>query len=564
MAYPSPYSKQTREVFPPPVPRRSGAAPPELVRVEGTPVWNLRAADGSPLNCAVVEGPDGLVLLGTGASARQGQDIVRLLDARFGRPVSAVVLGEPTRSHCGGLTAVLDAQRGHETPVIAHESWGRHPEAPLREVIYLKVTLAALQHGPELWETDDPARLLSRSLAENLPPSPYPVPSTRVRDGDELDLAGLRVGFLGTDLPLDVSLGVHLPRHRTVLVPTSLHATPGNLMALEGAPPEYSAVWHSLLTRMSALDVDHLAGTRMEPLHGKRRIRTLLSTYEDFIVYLHDQTIRHLLTGRPREDLLHRLLLPEELAEGPFSQPFHGNFAGTALMYHTRYTGWFSGNAVDLAPTPRVERARRSVALMGGAERVLETAAQALDDDPQWAAELARTVVEALPDSESGRAVLARALRALGDRDPNPLRRNWYRCAALDVSGQLRLSDVRDTVQRMFPLPARVLLESLRFRVEPEKAGDRTVSIGVEMSDTGEHFGLLLRNSVLRVHDGVPAEWIAGMRLSTEALTRLVFGEVSLEELTARNEVELQGVSDSVEELWSVIGPRPDLSFHRE
>ncbi|KUP97613.1 alkyl sulfatase dimerization domain-containing protein [Thermobifida cellulosilytica] len=113
---------------------------------------------------------------------------------------------------------------------------------------------------------------------------------------------------------------------------------------------------------------------------------------------------------------------------------------------------------------------------MGGAARVLAVAAESLDDDPQWAAELARTVVDAFPDHADGRALLTRALHALADRDPNPLRRNWYRCAALDASGQLRLSDVRDAVQRMFPLTARVLLETLRFRVAPEKAGSRTVS----------------------------------------------------------------------------------------
>lgn len=563
MSRPSPHPRQTPETFTPPLPSSSGTAPPELVPVEGTPVWNLRTADGSLLNCAVVEGPDGLVLMGCGASPRQGGVIARLLAARFGKPVSAVVLAEPVSSHCAGVSAVLEAQRGRQVPVIAHESWGSHPEASVREIIYLKVTMAVLQHGPELWQDADPERLLRRGLSENLPPVPFPVPSTRVRHGEELDLAGLRIGFFSTDLPLDISLGMHLPEHRTVLLPTTLYATPGNFMALEGAPVEYSEIWHSLMARLSTLDVEHLTGPHMEPLHGKRRIRTLFSVYEDLITYLHDQTIRHLLTGAPGEDLLHCLPIPEQVAENLAPEAFHSNFGGTALMYHTRYMGWFSGNAVDLAPTPRPERARRSVELMGGAARVLAVAAESLDDDPQWAAELARTVVDAFPDHADGRALLTRALHALADRDPNPLRRNWYRCAALDASGQLRLSDVRDAVQRMFPLTARVLLETLRFRVDPEKAGSRTVSISVEISDTGEHFGLLLRNSVLRVREGVPSEWIAGMRLSMDALTRLVFDEASLEELVSRNEIELQGVPDSVEELWSAIAPRPDLSFHR-
>ncbi|MEY9213879.1 alkyl sulfatase BDS1-like metallo-beta-lactamase superfamily hydrolase [Thermobifida halotolerans] len=564
MSHPSSYSKPVQQTFSRRAPRGDSAQPPEPVPVEGTSVWNLRAANGSLVNCVVIEGPDGLVLLGSGRSPEQGRAIARTLAARFDKPVEAVILGEPVSSHCTGVEALLKEQRNEHIPVIAHESWGRHPEAPLREIIYLKVTMATLQYGSELWETDDLPQMLRRALTDSLPPAPHIAPTVTVRHGEEVSLAGLRIRCFSTGLFFDASLGLHLPQYRTAVIANDFHATPGNFMAIEGARAEVSASWHALLTHLSTMDLQRLASTRMEPLLGTRRIRDMLSTYLDAIDYLHDQTVRHILSGAPADEIAHQITLPEEVLKGPFSRPLHGNFTGSALQHHSRYVGWFSGNAVDLAPTPRAEHARRSIALMGGQERVLAASAEALDGgDPQWAAELARLVVAAGPEDEAGRAALSRALHALGDQESNPLRRNWYHCAAMDASGDLRLSDVRDAVKRLFPLPAHVLLENLRFRVIPEQAGDRTVSIGVEMSDTGEQFGLLLRNSVLRVHEGVPPEWLAGMRLSTEALTRLVLGEVSLTELVSQHEVEIQGVPDAVEELWEAIGPRPELSFHR-
>ena len=40
--------------------------------------------------------------------------------------------------------------------------------------------------------------------------------------------------------------------------------------------------------------------------------------------------------------------------------------------------GWFSGFAEDLIPLPRLEKARRLIKLMGGAEKVIEAAEEAM------------------------------------------------------------------------------------------------------------------------------------------------------------------------------------------
>jgi len=83
----------------------------------------------------------------------------------------------------------------------------------------------------------------------------------------------------------------------------------------------------------------------------------------------------------------------------------------------TGYLGWFGGDATEIAPLPRTERASRTVALMGGRDRIVEAVRAALDDgDRRWCGELAGLCVSV--DTEDHEA------RLLGYAEQNALRRN--------------------------------------------------------------------------------------------------------------------------------------------
>ncbi|TDQ44246.1 alkyl sulfatase dimerization domain-containing protein [Actinorugispora endophytica] len=563
MSYSLPYPEPVRYA-PDGSPLRGDALEvPEVVPVEGAPAWNLRYEDGSIADCVVLRGPDGLVLVGTGEGYHQGRAIAAAIEERFDAPVRAVVYGDRRDGHCSGTRAVLAGHRIGRVPVLAHETWQERRTPHHQAVSSIVAVRAAMQYGRSLRGADDRGPAPLRPPAVDEPPNPLVPPTVTVRHNQEMTLAGLRVRFLSTGSGEEAALSLYLVDHRTAVITTDVHAAPSNLSAVEGVRASVSADWRTLLTRLSTLDIEYLVGTRLSPLRGAENIRDFLSVYHDIVDYLHDQTVRHMLAGMPFEDVVQRIPLPPNVVSGPFTRPFHGNLLGSAAQYCVEYLGWFSGNAVDMAPTPRGERARRGIALMGGDGRVLRASAEALEGgDPQWAAELARMVVEADPGDAPGRAALTRALRALGDNEANPLRRNWYHSAALEVSGELRLSHVRDALASPASLSPREILDGLRFRVAPERSAGTTVSIGVNLSDTGEHFGVRLRNSVLRVEAGIPAEWNAGIRLSRDTLVDLVTDRASLTELMETGAIEVQGVPGPVEELWDAIEPRPELSLH--
>ncbi len=78
------------------------------------------------------------------------------------------------------------------------------------------------------------------------------------------------------------------------------------------------------------------------------------------------------------------------------------------------YLGWFGGDAADLSPLSRRERAERLVALAGGSEKLRDRATAALDgSDPRWALELAGHLIVLGEFTDVARRVRASALRSL-------------------------------------------------------------------------------------------------------------------------------------------------------
>jgi alkyl sulfatase BDS1-like metallo-beta-lactamase superfamily hydrolase len=86
-------------------------------------------------------------------------------------------------------------------------------------------------------------------------------------------------------------------------------------------------------------------------------------------------------------------------------------------------------------------------------------------------------------------------------------------------------------------LPAPAILESWRYFVDAEGAGDARLRLGLHLTDTGEKIGFELRNSILEIHsEGWPYEPDAIATLSTATLNR-----ISREEQGFDTNVEVEG-----------------------
>jgi alkyl sulfatase BDS1-like metallo-beta-lactamase superfamily hydrolase len=188
--------------------------------------------------------------------------------------------------------------------------------------------------------------------------------------------------------------------------------------------------------------------------------------------------------------------------------------------------GWFEGNATGLFPHPPRERARRLARLAGGAGVLLREGRRALaEGDPQWAAELADSLLLLDPGSGQARAIRAGALRALAARQGNANARSTYLTQALEAEGRLRIGAPRTAqpeVVRGIPLEA--IFRAMTVSLDPERAAGLDRKLAFRFPDAGEAFTLHLRNRVAELSRGAAQDAEIEVEIAASVWKELVAG----------------------------------------
>ncbi len=138
--------------------------------------------------------------------------------------------------------------------------------------------------------------------------------------------------------------------------------------------------------------------------------------------------------GLAPDQIIASLTIPEHLADKDYLQAFYGHPDWAVRAIFEGHMGWFDGNASNLFPLSRTERAARVVQLAGGAEFVLARAKDAcVSGDFQWAAELADHLLALDPGSRVAKLVKADALDGLGLNTITATARNYYLTQAQEL-----------------------------------------------------------------------------------------------------------------------------------
>lgn len=232
-----------------------------------------------------------------------------------------------------------------------------------------------------------------------------------------------------------------------------------NLYSLRGTKFRNPTQWFRSVDVLRQFDSWCMVPSHGPPLCGEDDVQTLLRNFRDAIQFTHDQTLRHMYQAKTPDTLVEEIVLPQYLIDdlesietaAPDMDPkdylrkFYGSVPQAVREIYNGYLGWFEADPVGLSPTPPVEKAARTVALMGGIDRVVAEARQAAAEcaaeyetsiaQCQWAAELATLVLEADPAQSEAKSVKADAFRKQAAVELDPNWRNWYLTAALELNG---------------------------------------------------------------------------------------------------------------------------------
>lgn len=460
----------------------------------------------------VVEGDDGLILIDPPEDVEKGRRQHEELRKISDKPIKAIIYSHWHTDHNAGVKAFITQEQADsgEVKVIAHRDFmaniiansisGDGPIIAVRADYSLGSLLEVGPVGRVNGGLGPDFVMETMSLV---------TPNTLVDDKLEITVAGVRMEIFWAPSEAIDEIVTWFP---DLGVLQSAEVIQGesfpNLHSIRGSRYRDPQAWFKSIDKnLRPLPADFMVPSHGRPVSGRAEVAKVLTDYRDAISYVYDQTLRWINQGLLPDDLVEKVQLPAHLAESEWLGNFYGGVPHSVRQIYVGELGWFNADPTTLAPLNVRESSARYIDLIGGRDAVLAEAQRAAEaDDHQWAAELVSHLVRTDPTDADARRLKASALRTIGYRTPNSNWRNFYLTAARELDGTIdySLAIQINAPDQIAAMPGQALLESLRFRIDPEKAADTRTAVGVMVSDTGEHIGLIVRNGVLEVSESIP------------------------------------------------------------
>ncbi len=442
--------------------------------------------------------------------ARAALELVREHVAR--RPVLAVIYSHSHVDHyggVGGITNAADVAAG-KVKVIAPEGFLEHAVSENIIAGPAMMRRARFQFGITL------PRSAEGEMTSGLGPCPslgsisLIAPTDLItRTGQEITVGDTTMVFQltpGTEAPAEMNF--YLPSMRAVFMAENANLTMHNLLPARGALVRDAKAWADYLTesiRLFGDKSDVMFAAHGIPRFGQGEIVAFLSSHRDAYKFLHDQTVRLMNSGLTSSEIAEVLELPQVLAKQWFNRGYYGTMSHNSKAIYQRYLGWYDANPANLNPLPPEPAAKKYVAAMGGADKVLAEAESAVKAGGlRWAATLLNHLVFADDKNTAARNLLADVYTRMGFAAEAGTWRNIYLTGAQELrTGPVELPPGGFNPDVLAATTTPMVLDFAAVRVNPDKAAARAFKIAIELTDRGERHLLTVGNGVLVHEEGV-------------------------------------------------------------
>jgi alkyl sulfatase BDS1-like metallo-beta-lactamase superfamily hydrolase len=526
-------------------------------------IYQVRGFDAS--NMTLIEGDRGLIVVDALVSAETARAGLALYRSLLGdRPVSAVILTHCHADHYGGILGVVTEEdvRTGRVEIIAPD---RFIEAAISESVVPGPARnrraqfqfgGLLPRGPRGQVDIGICSNLSRGAGALIAPTRSITQPTETHTIDGVEI----VFQLAPQTEAPAEMHMFYPAFRALNLAENATHTMHNICPIRGAESRDANAWAQYLNE--AIDrfgqeTDVVFAQHQWPVWGNERVLEYLGSQRDAYKFLHDQTVRLMNHGYKADEIAEQLTLPQSLEKFWHVRGYYGTLSQNLKSVYHRYLGWYDGNPAHLNPLPPVERGRKYVEYMGGAEAVIRRAREDFErGEYRFVAEAMSHVVFADPANVDARSLGADALEQLGYAAESGAWRNAY----LYGAQELRLG-MRGPGGRSLPNPFTVramslnaIFDYLGVRVNSEKAEGKRMVINWSFTDLRRSFTTTLSNSALTyLADRTSDRADATVTLKRETMTRLILHETSLADAVAASEIGVAGDAGKVAELFSLF-----------
>jgi alkyl sulfatase BDS1-like metallo-beta-lactamase superfamily hydrolase len=245
------------------------------------------------------------------------------------------------------------------------------------------------------------------------------------------------------------------------------------------------------------------------PRWGNERIQEVLRGQRDLYANINNQVLHFANQGVTINQIHNVYETPDGIAQSWFNRGYHGSPEHNSRGVINRFLGYWDANPATLIPLSPADSAPLYVEMMGGAEKIMGKG-QELHDAGEYlqAQEILNKLVQAEPQNQAAKDLLADVYEQIGYQQENPGLRNSYLSGALELrsgipEGAQIDSAGPDVVRAM---STELFLDFVGIRMDSRKAEGMEFTINLITPDNGEKFLIELSNATLTNIEGFLAD----------------------------------------------------------
>ncbi len=529
-------------------------------------IWQLRGFDLA--NITLIQGKSGWIVIDALTAQETSAAAMAFARKHLGnQKVSAVVFTHSHVDHFGGALGVISAKEAktRKIPIVAPVGF---MEEATSENILMGPAMgrrAMYMYGSRLPKNEK--GLIDNGLGKAVAFGKIGIlaPTITVQQEKQmLTLDGVRFVFhnaSGTEAPSEFTF--YLPDFKAYCGAELMGHTLHNLYTLRGAKVRDATKWASVLNDA----LRHVQNSEVVfnqhhwPVWGASNIQDFIAKQRDAYQFIHDQTVRHMNAGLNAAEISEIVQMPKALDEHLSVRGYYGTVRHNVKAVYQNYMGWFDAHPSNLDPLPALQASERYVSLMGGTDKVIQAAKDALaKGEHRWAAELLKHVVYVSPGNTDAKNMLAETFDHLGFASESSAWRNFYLTGALELrEGPPEKGMSRESLLEMLnQTPIERFLEAMAASLNATKAEGKKLKINLVFSDTKQTYVLRIDNSVMHHAQKSPEKDAnATLTLTQPFFLKMVLGQAGGKDLLLSDQTKIDGSTLDLATFFSLLEKAP-------
>jgi alkyl sulfatase BDS1-like metallo-beta-lactamase superfamily hydrolase len=481
-----------------------------------------------------------------------------------GRPVSAVIYSHTHADHWGGVRGIVDEAdvRSGKIPLIAPVDFMQFTvsenvyagNAMNRRLFYQYGLL--LPASPQGYVGQGLGQGVSAGAVGLIAPTRYvekPI--------EDFEVDGIRMIFQytpNTEAPREMN--TYIPDMKALWMAENVIASLHNIYTLRGAQVRDPLNWSKYIAETLyrfGLEAEVMFASHHWPRWGNARIQEVLRAQRDLYAHMNNQVLHLANQGVTINEIHNVYEVPKDLQNKWFCRGYHGSPQHNSRGVIQRYLGFWDCNPTSLIPLSPRDSAPLYVEMMGGADKIIARGQQ-LHDEGQYflASEIMNKLVQAQPQNQAAKDLLADIFEQIGYQQENPGLRNSFLAGAYELRSGIPQGEIANSASPdvMRAMSTELFLNFLGIRMDSRKAEGMRFTINLVTPDNGEKFIIELENATLTNIKGFLADKPdLTLTINRSDLELRMTGVKKLEAQIADGTAKVQGDASILKQLASAM-----------